>query len=800
MRSFEESRTRWQALRADFPTRSALRGAAKLGDGASPCVSGLRSVCWKVEHPPRSSNTARRRLTWYFQAYLLFPDYSPASWVEKQAQTRQAYVDLRTKYLHTLLHPHEIESAVDPLADDEAVGPHAPRTPPSNLTSDQDLKSPWIVLRRDEALRAEIRQDVERCMPEVAYFRAPDTQDVMVDILFIFCKINADVGYRQGMHELLAPILWVVEQDATDAPNPTDEAQADPQLESLLDRRYVEHDAYTLFTIVMRGAISFYELGDHEKAAVGTTGSGPSPTPPAPATSPIVQQSRRIHHVYLAAVDPELAARLTEVDVLPQVFLIRWIRLLFSREFPFVEVLAFWDVLFAEDPTLRLVDLICVAMLLRVRWQLLDADYTGALTLLLRYPSPVAPHGPSTFVQDAMYLRDHLTHAGGHHVIFTYSGKAPVSGTDDVFAAHGEMDPRSLTVDGRLFRERSPLGSPAKYIQQQGGLEALLQGAAKGIYNRGERLGVNRAVREAVTEVKRGLQSAGTSPRRSVDGGRWSLEEGRYVRGRDGEADDKASVQALEARNKELGRMLGEAIDDLWTQQAHGTDGADDHATVSPSDAFNLAVAKVQFVQVYLDDSTLPLPDDERPLTVAAMPARPGRRPSIPADNKTPTARPSTATAPLATVADRPLRLPRPSTITTHTVNAIANTNNASIPSHPGNANVSSTTSIPDEAAVRTAGSPTPKPARAHQARSSLAQSSFAWMLGEDDPRPGAIASFPSPASASKNSRAGSRPGFLFGDNGDDDASKPAGGGHQDEGGFSLGSLKGSKAESDSAP
>ena len=77
-------------------------------------------------------------------------------------------------------------------------------------------KSPWATLRKDEELRHEILQDVERCMPEEPFFREPDVQCFMTDILFIYCKINADIGYRQGMHEILAPILWVVEQDAVD--------------------------------------------------------------------------------------------------------------------------------------------------------------------------------------------------------------------------------------------------------------------------------------------------------------------------------------------------------------------------------------------------------------------------------------------------------------------------------------------------------------------------------------------------------------------------------------------------------
>lgn len=47
----------------------------------------------------------------------------------------------------------------------------------------------------------------------------------------------------------------------------------------------------------------------------------------------------------------------------------RWTRLLFGREFPFNDTLEVWDLLFAEDPSLELIDYMCVAMILRIRWQ-----------------------------------------------------------------------------------------------------------------------------------------------------------------------------------------------------------------------------------------------------------------------------------------------------------------------------------------------------------------------------------------------------------------------------------------------
>ena len=46
----------------------------------------------------------------------------------------------------------------------------------------------------------------------------------------------------------------------------------------------------------------------------------------------------------------------------------RWIRLLFTRELPFDGCMALWDCIFAEGVS-DIVDLVCVAMVLRIRWQ-----------------------------------------------------------------------------------------------------------------------------------------------------------------------------------------------------------------------------------------------------------------------------------------------------------------------------------------------------------------------------------------------------------------------------------------------
>lgn len=52
--------------------------------------------------------------------------------------------------------------------------------------------------------------------PDVDFFRSSKVQQRLTDILFIYCKLNRDISYRQGMHELLAPIYWVTATECLD--------------------------------------------------------------------------------------------------------------------------------------------------------------------------------------------------------------------------------------------------------------------------------------------------------------------------------------------------------------------------------------------------------------------------------------------------------------------------------------------------------------------------------------------------------------------------------------------------------
>jgi hypothetical protein len=44
----------------------------------------------------------------------------------------------------------------------------------------------------------------------MGYFRNEDIQHQLTNILFLYCQMHPDIGYRQGMHELLAPLFYAI--------------------------------------------------------------------------------------------------------------------------------------------------------------------------------------------------------------------------------------------------------------------------------------------------------------------------------------------------------------------------------------------------------------------------------------------------------------------------------------------------------------------------------------------------------------------------------------------------------------
>ncbi|KIW25154.1 hypothetical protein, variant [Cladophialophora immunda] len=505
------------------------------------------------------------------QAFLLYGPLSQGSWSKKLAESRSAYVSLRDHFLRFIEHPNDLHSSADPLADDE--------------------NSPWASLRQDEINREEIFQDVTRCMQDNYFFREPATQKRLLDILFIYAKLNPDIGYRQGMHELLAPIIWVVHQDAVDltaVPEGDKKAEGMDFMIEVLDGKFVEHDSFNLFCALMQTAKAFYEVGENRDS------------------SPIIARSKRIHDDILSAVDPELALHLHVLGILPQIYSIRWIRLLFGREFDFKDVLKVWDVLFAENLRSDIVDLTCVAMLLRSRWSLIEADYTAAITALTHYTLPNSTEDPRSLVRDAVFLDKNRDSEAGAIVIQRYSGRWPKR-----TEAPSRRSSPAIRPTAPAQHRQSPSASPGRFASPQRQLEGLFREVTGNLHRRTEGWDVSKAVRSAVGEVRRNMNHYQSShPRHS------SLDTPPLVspepRRSEGEAGDPSQnlnqkLEMLQERNVVLGQMLNDALESLRAIKLTAPEGAGE-----AEHDLNICLAKIQFVSVYLSNPDIPIPKEQK--------------------------------------------------------------------------------------------------------------------------------------------------------------------------------------------
>ena len=76
------------------------------------------------------------------------------------------------------------------------------------------LQSPWQQYFQDLEIRQTIDQDVSRTYPEMEFFHEQGVRTDLSDILFCYSRRNDAIGYRQGMHELLANVYYLVAREA----------------------------------------------------------------------------------------------------------------------------------------------------------------------------------------------------------------------------------------------------------------------------------------------------------------------------------------------------------------------------------------------------------------------------------------------------------------------------------------------------------------------------------------------------------------------------------------------------------
>lgn len=319
-------------------------------------TSGIRSIGW---------------------IYFLgeFQKLAPNELLQAIQLNRDKYQEL---VQHHIIDPRNSEGKLDPSIDNPLS---------------QAAESPWAKFFQNAELEKLINQDIERCYPDKDFFQSQSVREMMMRLLFIYAKLNPSLSYRQGMHELLAPIIYLLHNERDHPETDPDDAQItlEPSeekiLESLLDLEHLEADAFFIFKHLMDITGDWFApLPSPSSSSRDANSTAPKKNNDPEAATAVVTKCRRIQHILLKNKDPELHDHLLALKIEPQFYLLRWVRLLFGREFHLDDLVLIWDAIFAHSPDLVLVDYICVAMLVFIREQLLDRDSTGCLTRLMKYP------------------------------------------------------------------------------------------------------------------------------------------------------------------------------------------------------------------------------------------------------------------------------------------------------------------------------------------------------------------------------------------------------------------------------
>ncbi|XP_069913808.1 TBC1 domain family member 13 isoform X12 [Oryctolagus cuniculus] len=313
----------------------ALEKLRELSFSGIPCEGGLRCLCWKI--------------------LLNYLPLERASWTSILARQRELY----SQFLREMIIQPGIAKANMGVSREDVTFEDHPLNPSPD--------SRWNTYFKDNEVLLQIDKDVRRLYPDISFFqRATEYPCLLIlDPQNEFETLRKRVeqttlksqtvarnrsGVTNGMNEIVGPLYY------TFATDPNSEW-----------KEHAEADTFFCFTNLMA------EIRDNFIKSLDDSQCG------------ITYKMEKVYST-LKDKDMELYLKLQEQNIKPQFFAFRWLMLLLSQEFLLPDVIRIWDTLFADDNRFDFLLLVCCAMLILIREQLLEGDFTVNMRLLQDYP------------------------------------------------------------------------------------------------------------------------------------------------------------------------------------------------------------------------------------------------------------------------------------------------------------------------------------------------------------------------------------------------------------------------------
>jgi len=393
-----------------------------------------------------------RSLCWRYFLRCLPDNYD--KWLVACKESRSRYDELRSKHLSrikpALVQSQKSNTEIEEQSNSNNQSAKVPIAGAGSFGTNDNDEQAFIKASKEcdyKNTYRTIERDVVRTFPDMDFFRQTEMQDILGNILFNFASENRHISYKQGMHELLATLLYVAYTDSQNCLINYEGGYANDSIATLLDLKYLEHDVYHLFSALMKSIEGWYQNDEmlvvpdppanHDRRdndyynrirSSRTTTSGQRHQ----VNSVLGLKLKKISENIVRKHDLELFNHLEALQIAPQIYGIRWMRLLFGREYEFLDLLAVWDAIICDKNSMSLIDYVFASMLITIREELINGDYTDCLNNLMRHQFKDVPY----VIRLALHLRDPVNNIRPQTTRYQFNNFPKATGVSSSLSSH----------------------------------------------------------------------------------------------------------------------------------------------------------------------------------------------------------------------------------------------------------------------------------------------------------------------------------------------------------------------------
>ena len=234
-----------------------------------------------------------------------------------------------------------------------------------------------IIDESDQKLLVQINKDLPRTRPEVSFFKEKSkisknetNYDVLRRILYFYAKKHKDVGYVQGMNEIVAIIYYIYTLD-----------------ENPYIKNFVESDTYYSFELLIEEIKPIFFMSNINYSQLF-----------------ISLQIKQINEILLNA-EPDLLKYFEKKDLKLDIFLMRWLLVLFAQEFSLQTSISFWDRLFTQKNKMKFVCFISSAILIINKNKLMKMEMEEIIFWAQQFGSVINDNNIDKIVETAFEIK-----------------------------------------------------------------------------------------------------------------------------------------------------------------------------------------------------------------------------------------------------------------------------------------------------------------------------------------------------------------------------------------------------------